>query len=179
MALPPRCSDAPRSGAPGVEEGSRPGRDPLTTRQRSELMSRIRSKDTRPEMLVRRLVHGMGYRYRLHAKELPGRPDLVFRPGRKAIFVHGCFWHRHEGCPANRMPRTRREFWRRKLNGNVQRDLRNQETLEREGWRVLIIWECETKDLDRIAGVVRRFLGPAGGRPSRSGPLHLPENDES
>ena len=162
MALTTSRSDDPKSRAAEAEEGSRPGRDPLTARQRSELMSRIRSKDTRPEMLVRRLVHGMGYRYRLHAKELPGRPDLVFRPRRKAIFVHGCFWHRHEGCPANRMPNTRREFWRRKLNGNVQRDLRNREMLEREGWRVLIIWECETKDLDRIASAVTRFLGPSG-----------------
>lgn len=138
--------------------------DPLTARQRSELMSRIRSKDTKPEMLVRRLVHGMGYRYRLHAKELPGRPDLVFRPRRKAIFVHGCFWHRHEGCPANRLPTARYDFWRRKLNGNVRRDRRNEAALERMGWDCLVIWECQTKDLDRVALTVRRFLGPAGGQ---------------
>ncbi|MYB32123.1 MAG: hypothetical protein F4Y20_06275, partial [Acidobacteria bacterium] len=80
--------------------------------------------------LVRRLVHGMGYRYRLHAKELPGRPDLVFRPRRKVIFVHGCFWHRHVGCPANRLPTTRREFWRDKLDGNARRDRRNEAALE-------------------------------------------------
>ncbi|MDE0604804.1 MAG: very short patch repair endonuclease [bacterium] len=166
MAHTTHPSDDPKLRPPGTEDDSRPGLDPLTARQRSELMSRIRSKDTRPEMLVRRLVHGMGYRYRLHAKELPGRPDLVFRPQRKAILVHGCFWHRHEGCPANRMPKTRREFWSRKLNGNARRDQRNKETLEREGWQVLIIWECETKDLDRIARVVRRFLGPVGGHPA-------------
>ncbi len=155
-----RAPDTPKSCATDTEKASRPGRDPLTAGQRSKVMGRIRSKDTKPEMLVRRLVHGMGYRYRLHAKELPGCPDLVFRPRRKVIFVHGCFWHRHEGCAANRVPRTRRAFWRRKLNGNVQRDLRNQGTLEREGWRVLVIWECETKDPDRIAGVIRQFLGP-------------------
>lgn len=153
----------PSSGLPAEtrpQANRRPAADPLTARQRSELMSRIRSKDTKPEMLVRRLVHGMGYRYRLHAKELPGRPDLVFRPRRKAIFVHGCFWHRHVGCPANRLPTTRREFWRNKLDGNVRRDRRNEAALEEMGWRVLIIWECQTKDLDRVAEAVRRFLGP-------------------
>lgn len=134
--------------------------DPLTTRQRSELMSRIRSKDTEPEMRVRRLVHGMGYRYRLHARDLPGCPDLVFRPSRKAIFVHGCFWHRHMDCRANRLPATRREFWRHKLDGNARRDGRNKAALEELGWRVLVIWECETKDLDRVAMAVTRFLGP-------------------
>lgn len=146
-----------------VAEVRRPASDPLTARQRSELMSRIRSKDTKPEMVVRRLVHGMGYRYRLHAKELPGRPDLVFRPRRKAIFVHGCFWHRHVGCPANRLPTTRRKFWRDKLDGNARRDRRNEAALEEMGWRFLVIWECETKDLDRVAETVRRFLGDALG----------------
>lgn len=146
-----------------VAEVRRPASDPLTARQRSELMSRIRSKDTKPEMVVRRLVHGMGYRYRLHAKELPGRPDLVFRPRRKAIFVHGCFWHRHVGCPANRLPTTRREFWRDKLDSNARRDRRNEAALEEMGWRSLVIWECETKDLDRVAETVRRFIGDARG----------------
>ncbi|MCY4673638.1 MAG: very short patch repair endonuclease [Bacteroidetes bacterium] len=142
-----------------LQEG-RSGRDPLTARQRSELMGRISSKDTKPEMMVRRLVHGMGYRYRLHARELPGRPDLVFRPRRKAIFVHGCFWHRHPGCSANRLPTTRREFWQHKLDGNVHRDRRNKEALEEMGWHVLVVWECETKDFDHLANEVRKFLGP-------------------
>ena len=136
------------------------GRDPLTARQRSELMGRIRSKDTKPEMIVRRLVHGMGYRYRLHVKELPGCPDLVFRPRRKVIFIHGCFWHRHTGCAANRLPTTRREFWRHKLDGNVRRDRQNEETLEEMGWRVMVVWECEMKDLDHLANEVKGFLGP-------------------
>lgn len=146
-----------------VKEDRMQGLDMLTARERSELMSRIRSKDTQPEMRVRRLVHGMGYRYRLHAKDLPGCPDLVFRPRRKAIFVQGCFWHRHEGCARNRMPKTRRHYWRRKLNGNARRDRRNGAALEEMRWGVLIIWECETTDLNKIAGVIRCFLGPVQG----------------
>ena len=134
--------------------------DMLTPRQRGELMARIRSKDTRPEMRVRRLVHSMGYRYRLHARELPGCPDLVFRPRRKAIFVHGCFWHRHEGCSRNRIPKSpeTRDYWLAKLNGNVERDRRNEAALREDGWRILVIWECETKDLTQIAGRIRNFL---------------------
>lgn len=133
--------------------------DHLSARARSELMSRIRGKDTKPEMLVRRLVHSMGYRYRLHARELPGRPDLVFRPRRKAIFVHGCFWHRHEGCSRNTMPAIRQDFWRRKLNGNAQRDRRNEAVLQENGWRVLVIWECEANgDMDRLARTISEFL---------------------
>ena len=112
-------------------------------------------------MRVRRLVHGLGYRYRLHASDLPGRPDLVFRPRRKVIFVHGCFWHRHEGCSRNRTPKSpdRREFWRNKLDGNARRDRVNQAALREMGWAVLVIWECETKDLDRLAEKVTEFLG--------------------
>lgn len=135
--------------------------DTLTVRERSERMSRVRSKDTTPELRVRRLVHGLGYRYRLHAKDLPGRPDLVFRRRRKVIFVHGCFWHRHEGCPRNRIPKSpeRREFWREKLDGNAQRDRRNEASLLRLGWKFLVIWECETSDLEGLANKVRGFLG--------------------
>lgn len=122
-------------------------------------MSRIRGKDTKPEMRVRRLVHGMGYRYRLHAKELPGCPDLVFRPRRKAIFVHGCFWHRHPGCSANRIPKTRPDYWRAKLDRNVERDRQNEAALKADGWSVLVIWECETKgDSDHLARRIRAFL---------------------
>ena len=122
-------------------------------------MSRIRGKDTKPEMRVRRLVHGLGYRYRLHARELPGHPDLVFRPRRKAIFVHGCFWHRHAGCSANHIPKTRTQYWRAKLDGNVERDRRNEAALRAEGWGVLVIWECETKgDAHHLARRIRAFL---------------------
>ncbi len=135
--------------------------DTLTVRERSERMSRIRSKDTKPEMTVRRLVHGLGYRYRLHAKDLPGRPDLVFRPRRKVIFVHGCFWHRHAGCSRNRLPKSpeRQDFWQEKLDGNARRDRRNETRLQRLGWEFLVIWECETRDLEGLADKVRAFLG--------------------
>ena len=111
--------------------------DTLTARQRSERMSRVWSKDTKPEVRVRRLVHGLGYRYRLHAKDLPGCPDLVFRSRRKVVFVHGCFWHRHEECSRNRIPKSpeRRAFWRDKLDGNARRDRMNQAALRGKGWR--------------------------------------------
>lgn len=132
--------------------------DPLTAAQRSELMSRIRSKDTKPEMRVRRLVHGMGYRYRLHAKELPGRPDLVFRPRRKVIFVHGCFWHRHDGCPRATTPKTRTSFWEDKFRKNVVRDRRNLLDLAELGWDAIVVWECETRDLERLAVQLAQFL---------------------
>ena len=133
--------------------------DTLTADRRSEVMGRIRSKDTTPELRVRRLVHGMGYRYRLHAKGLPGRPDLVFRPRRKAIFVHGCFWHRHEGCSRSQIPKTRTGFWQDKLDGNVRRDQTNEAALRSDGWGVLTIWECETKyDPERLTRRIERFL---------------------
>ena len=135
--------------------------DTLSQQDRSELMRRVRSRDTKPEMRVRRIVHGLGYRYRLHARDLPGKPDMVFRPAKKAIFVHGCFWHRHPGCSRSRTPRSpeRRSFWESKLEGNVVRDRRNLEDLERDGWRVLVIWECETGDPDLVKEKVVRFLG--------------------
>ena len=118
--------------------------DSLTPEQRSWRMSLVRAKDTKPEMRVRRLVHGMGYRYRLHRSDLPGKPDLVFPGRRKVIFMHGCFWHRH-GCKmGNRMPKSRVAFWRAKLDGNKRRDRRNHRALRRLGWRVLTVWECQT-----------------------------------
>jgi DNA mismatch endonuclease (patch repair protein) len=134
--------------------------DTLTTKQRSERMSRIKGKDTKPEMLVRRLVHGLGYRYRLHRKDLPGKPDMVLAKHRAVIFVHGCFWHRHHDpdCALARMPKSRSEFWEPKLEGNRLRDIRNNEALEALGWRVLTIWECEVKDPSRIAGTIQAFL---------------------
>ena len=123
-------------------------------------MSRVRSKNTGPEMLVRRLVHGLGYRYRIHAKDLPGRPDIVFRSRRKVIFVHGCFWHQHEGCRKSQLPKSPeiREYWRAKLLGNARRDHRNVATLFELGWEVLVVWECETKKPGEVVRRVKDFL---------------------
>lgn len=131
--------------------------DPLTPAERSERMSRIRNADTKPEMIVRRMVHGMGYRYRLHARDLPGHPDLVFRPRRKVIFVHGCFWHQH-GCRQYRQPRTKRSFWEPKLEGNKERDKINQNKLRAIGWKFLVIWECELHDTKKLRKRINEFL---------------------
>lgn len=106
-------------------------------------MSLVRAKDTKPELRVRSLVHSLGYRYRLHARDLPGCPDLVFPSRRKVIFVHGCFWHQHD-CPmGNRMPKTRVAFWQRKLEGNVKRDAAIKRQLRKERWKILVVWECQ------------------------------------
>ncbi len=128
-------------------------------------MAAVRAKNTRPEMAVRSLVHRMGYRFRLHRKGLPGRPDLVF-PGRRAvIFVHGCFWHRHPdtACRLARMPKSRLEFWHPKLEANRERDVANISRLAEQGWRTLVVWECELRDMVRVAESVRHFLGEPGG----------------
>lgn len=121
-------------------------------------MSRVRSRNSRPEMLVRKLVFALGYRYRLHQRNLPGCPDLVFRPRHKVIFVHGCFWHRHARCALARMPKSRLDFWKPKLEGNKQRDKRNKRTLARAGWKALTIWECQLRDIERLTLKIRRFL---------------------
>lgn len=121
-------------------------------------MSRVHSKSSRPEMLVRRLVFSEGYRYRLHDRKLPGCPDLVFRGRGKVILVHGCFWHRHANCALARMPKSRLDFWEPKLTANAERDARNKKLLAREGWKVLTIWECQLKDTERLKRTIRRFL---------------------
>jgi len=119
--------------------------DIVDSATRSRMMSGIRGRDTRPEMTVRKFLHARGYRFRLHRKDLPGRPDIVLPRFRTCIFIHGCFWHHHEGCRFAVLPKTRADFWAQKLRGNVERDRRAQEELARTGWRVLIIWECELK----------------------------------
>src|SRR5580700_7261404 len=113
-------------------------------------MARVRSKNSRPEMFVRKLVFSLGYRYRLHARDLPGHPDIVFRRHRKVIFVHGCFWHRHAACALARLPKSRLDFWVPKLEGNRKRDERNRRALLREGWKVLTIWECQLASPARL-----------------------------
>lgn len=131
--------------------------DTVTAARRSEIMSRVRCKDTRPEMLVRRLVHGAGYRYRLHVSGLPGCPDLVFPARKKVIFVHGCFWHSHAGCQHARIPKSRTEFWLVKLQTNKERDVRNIEALLEAGWKVLVLWECELPS-PTLLKKIREFL---------------------
>lgn len=132
--------------------------DTVDAQTRSRIMSRVRGKDTQPEMVVRRLVFAAGYRYRLHGRNLPGRPDLVF-PGRhKVIFVHGCFWHRHEGCALARLPKSRLDFWLPKLEANSRRDERDRSALLEMGWDVLIVWECELTDVEALRARIGTFL---------------------
>lgn len=121
-------------------------------------MARVRSKNMRPELVVRKLVFALGYRYRLHGRDLPGCPDVVFRPRRKVIFVHGCFWHRHENCVLARLPKSRLDFWKPKLEGNRERDEKIKRELYRRGWKVLTVWECQLKETRRLEARIRRFL---------------------
>lgn len=134
--------------------------DTLTPAERSERMSRVRGKNTRPEMVVRRLVHGMGYRYRLHRTDLPGIPDLVFPSRRKVVFIHGCFWHRHPdpACTLARLPRSRLDFWLPKLEGNRQRDREKEGELLSLGWRFLVVWECQIRDKEQLKNKILSFL---------------------
>ena len=124
--------------------------DIVDTKCRSEMMARIRGRDTAPELAVRRIAHRMGLRFRLHRKDLPGRPDLVFPKHRLAVFVHGCFWHRHEGCRHASTPKSRIAFWTEKFAANVERDARQEAALRTLGWRVLVIWQCETGDKEAV-----------------------------
>jgi DNA mismatch endonuclease (patch repair protein) len=120
--------------------------NPRMPLSRSETMARVRSKNTTTEMQVRRALHKAGLRYRLHAKELPGTPDIIFRRQRVAVFVHGCFWHQHPGCPRARRPSTHREYWEPKFQRNMQRDAKAEADLKAKGWTVFVIWECEETD---------------------------------
>lgn len=122
-------------------------------------MQRVTSKDTTPEMVVRRAAHSLGYRYRLHRKDLPGKPDMVFSGRRKIIFIHGCFWHQHRGCKAAARPTSNTDYWDAKLDRNISRDKNSQRDLLASGWDVLIIWECETKDEVALKKRLIDFLG--------------------
>lgn len=142
--------------------------DTLTKAERSERMGRVRAKNTRPELAVRQLLHGLGYRYRLHDTTLPGKPDIVFRRRRKAIFVHGCYWHRHPdpACKLARWPKSRLQFWKPKLLANRERDLANQAKLRDLGWRYLVVWECELQDAKALRTRLIDFMeGSDGSRP--------------
>lgn len=130
----------------------------LTPRARSALMARVRSRDTRPELAVRRIAHRLGFRFRLHRRDIPGSPDLAFISKRKVVFVHGCFWHSHAGCTLASVPTARPEYWLPKLERNCLRDQRTLDMLQNQGWRVLIIWECETRDGANLAERLTSFL---------------------
>ena len=144
--------------------------DSLSPIRRSANMSRIRSRDTKPELLVRQLLHRLGYRYRLHRRDLPGIPDLVFPSRRKVIFVHGCFWHQHKRCVDGRPPKSRLEYWLPKLRRNVDRDRENMAKLRISGWTVLKLWECDILNGNKLEQRLLQFLGPAG---RLSGPTQL------
>jgi DNA mismatch endonuclease (patch repair protein) len=126
-------------------------------------MAKVKGKDTGPEIAVRRIAHALGFRFRLHRSDLPGSPDLVFPSLRAVVFVHGCFWHRHAGCAKASSPKTRKAFWNAKFEANVARDARAERRLRRLGWRVMTVWECQTKDRARVAGRLARFLGRRSG----------------
>lgn len=129
--------------------------DHLTPAQRSSAMSRVRGKDTTPELKVRRLLHSLGYRFRLHRKDLPGKPDIVLPKYKKVIFVHGCFWHLHR---CKELPKSNIDYWKEKLDENKRRDRRNRNRLKKIGWDVLVVWECWTKDKDKLTKKLLSFL---------------------
>lgn len=137
--------------------------DTLTPAQRSRNMANIKGKNTAPELAVRRLLYGLGYRYRIHGSRVSGSPDVVFPGRKKVIFVHGCYWHRHPGCKYATTPKSRPEFWQRKFDANVLRDKKNMQELARLGWTSLIVWECETRDMSELEEKLTVFVGPAQG----------------
>lgn len=124
--------------------------DRISKEQRSWIMSRIRSKNTKPEMAVRSLLHGMGYRFRLHRKDLPGKPDIVLPKYKTVIFVHGCFWHRHRNCKRCTTPSTNKGFWLKKFERNVEKDRINKRLLKKAGWNIITVWECEIHKKDAV-----------------------------
>jgi DNA mismatch endonuclease (patch repair protein) len=146
--------------------------DNRTRESRSALMARIGPRDTAPEMAVRRLLHRLGYRYRLHCRSLPGTPDIVLPSRRIAVFVHGCFWHAH-GCSKGRPPKTRQEYWKSKLDRNRERDAEKRGALEAMGWQVVEIWQCQTRDCEGLTELIHNSLGPPGRTPSVLDPSSL------
>lgn len=133
-------------------------------RKRSEIMARVKGRDTTPELLVRSIVHRLGYRFRLYRRDLPGNPDITLPKHRKVIFVHGCFWHGHKRCPRAARPTTNIAFWRKKLDSNIARDRHNIGQLRKGGWRVLVVWQCQTKKLETLKRSLSKFLNEEGKR---------------
>ena len=132
--------------------------DVFTKEKRSWVMSRVKGRDTKPEMLVRSFVHRMGYRFRIHRRDLPGNPDIVLLRYSKVIFVHGCFWHGHKRCPRSKRPVTNKNFWNKKLDANIERDRRFRKELRRMGWKLLVVWQCETHNPEKLLEKLERFL---------------------
>jgi len=132
--------------------------DRLTAERRSWNMSRIRSKNTGPERIVRSLLHRMGYRFRMHRKDLPGSPDLVLPRYKVVVFIHGCFWHRHRGCKFAYTPKSRITFWQTKFKANLDRDKKNRHALKKMGWKIITVWECITKDLAKLQAFLKSNL---------------------
>ena len=132
--------------------------DVFSKEKRSRIMSRVGGKDTKPELAVRSMLHRMGFRFRLHRPDLPGKPDIVLPKYKKVVFVHGCFWHGHKGCPRAKRPTTNSRFWETKLNKNMERDKKNLAALNAMGWEALIVWTCEVKDTERLQRTLAKFL---------------------
>lgn len=133
--------------------------DTLTILERSQRMAQVRSRDTKPEIRVRSLLYSLGYRFRVRGLRLLGQPDIVFLPRRKAIFIHGCFWHRHQGCTRTRTPKSRKDFWESKFRRTVERDSEVKDSLTAMGWETLVIWECQTERIDELRPELTSFLG--------------------
>ncbi len=136
--------------------------DRVTAEKRSQIMRAVKPRDTGPEMIVRRAAHRMGLRFRLYGKELPGKPDLVFPRWRTVVFVNGCFWHRHANCSKATTPKSNIEFWNEKFEKNVERDNNNYHILENLGWRVVVIWQCQIKDIDQATRILKGIFSPDG-----------------
>jgi DNA mismatch endonuclease (patch repair protein) len=158
MPFPPSSPDKLQRWSPSSSETKEARTDRLSTKHRSWNMSRIGSKNTGPERIVRSVLHSLGFRFRLHRKSLPGTPDIVLPKYKTVIFVHGCFWHRHMNCKYCYTPKSRVEFWNKKFDGNVERDSKRVRQLEELGWRVLTVWECETNDHASLANSLSRYL---------------------
>lgn len=139
--------------------------DIVSKEARSKMMAGIRCKDTKPEMQVRSMLHKMGFRFRLHRKDLPGKPDIVLPKYRAVVFVHGCFWHRHSGCKYTYVPKSRIDFWNEKFEKNMERDKANREGLKKAGWSVLTVWECQTRNVDSLSKALEMLMLFKGNAP--------------
>lgn len=140
--------------------------------KRSWIMSRVKGENTKPEIKVRSSIHAMGFRFRLHRKDLPGKPDLVFPKHRKVIFVHGCFWHQHVACQSAARPTSNTKYWNRKLERTIERDNQNIAALESAGWQVLVVWECEIKNTEKLLSILGDFLIRSNNKDAEQGATH-------